>query len=48
MNLNNRIIRGDLIQKQKMENNLDEIEWHFNPIRGTVRTGQQAKYHIPF
>ena len=44
MILNKRRIRGDLIQKYKIENNLDEIEWHFKPIRGHVRTGHRSKY----
>ena len=32
VSLNSKL--GDLIQKHKIENEIDEIEWHFKPIFG--------------
>ena len=39
--LKERRTRGDLIQKFKIENNLDEIEWPFNPNCGQPRGGHR-------
>ena len=30
-------MRGEMIQKYKINNILDEIEWHFNLIRGSAK-----------
>ena len=40
--LEERRIRGDLIQKFKIENKLDEIDWFFEPITGIARGGHRG------
>ena len=42
--LKERRTRGDLIQKFKIENNLDEIEWPFNPNFGQPRGGHRGYF----
>ena len=40
--LNERRMRGDLIQKFKIEKKLDEIEWSFEPVTGIARGGHRG------
>ena len=40
--LNERRIRGDLIQKFKIEKKLDEIDWSFEPITGLPQGGHRG------
>ena len=41
--LTERRVRGDLIQKFKIEKQLDEVNWSFEPITGPARSGHRGK-----
>jgi hypothetical protein len=43
--LETRRTRGDLIQKFKFENSIDEINWHANPISIPPRAGHRTRFH---
>ena len=42
--LSDRRTRGDLIQKFKIENNFDEVEWPNNPVCGVPRGGHRGHF----
>ena len=42
--LSDRRTRGDLIQKFKIENNFDEVEWQNNPVCGVPRVGHRDHF----
>ena len=43
--LSMRRTRGDLIQKYKLENNLEVINWHNKPLSISARANHRVKYH---
>ena len=43
--LSMRRTRGDLIQKYKLENNLEVINWHNKPLAISARANHRVKYH---